>query len=71
MTNEQLIQYMVDAGIDKNTAEAEVEISRVTDKASADFTIKLYIYTEQRLTKMKEINMASQRGGMKKGSKRG
>jgi len=46
MTNEQLIQYMVDAGIDKNTAEAEVEISRVTDKASADFTIKLYIYTE-------------------------
>ncbi len=46
MTNEQLTQYLVDAGIDRNTAEAEIEIGRVTDQASADFTIKAYIYTE-------------------------
>jgi hypothetical protein len=46
MTNEQLIQHMVDAGIDRNMAEAEVEIGRVTDQASADSIIKAYIYTE-------------------------
>ena len=46
MTDKELIQYMVDAGIDKNIAEAEVEIGRVTDQESADSTIKAYIFTE-------------------------
>lgn len=46
MTDKQLVKYLTDNGIDFNMAEAVVEIGQVTDKASADFTIKAYIYTE-------------------------
>jgi len=46
MTDEQLVQYLTDNGIDFNMAEAVVEIGQVTDKASADQTISYNVYTE-------------------------